>query len=76
MVFQAGAQGDVRALTAPIAALAARPRVAFRWGTFNFDGRIAALEEELGPFDRDGRALRAELALTMREGQPTRRVVT
>ena len=74
--FDAGADGDVRRLTAPLVALAGRPRVVFRWGSFNFDGRIAAIDEELDMFASDGRPLRAALALTLLEGQPTRRART
>jgi phage tail-like protein len=74
--LDAGAEDDVRRLTEPVAALAALPRVVFRWGTFNFDGRIVGLEEELDLFSSDGRPLRAALALTLRDDQPTRRAVT
>ena len=73
--LEAGAEGDARRLTEPIAALAGRPRVVFRWGELNFDGRIVALEEELDLFASDGRPLRAALAITLVEGQPTRRAV-
>jgi hypothetical protein len=51
----------------PISALAARPAVRFRWGTFRFDGRITALEQELDLFSPDGRPLRA--ALRVRPGE-------
>jgi len=74
--LEAGEEGDVRRLTERVAALAGRPRVVFRWGEFNFDGRITALEEELDLFSSDGRPLRAVLLLTLREGQPTRRAPT
>ncbi len=74
LAFDAGAEPDVRRLTVPIAALAGLPAVRFRWGTFRFDGRVAALDEELDLFAPDGRPMRAELALTLREDQPTRRL--
>jgi hypothetical protein len=66
----------VRRLTAPIAAFAGLPAVRFRWGAFRFDGRVTAADEELDLFGTDGRPMRAELALTLREDQPTRRLLT
>ena len=72
----AGAEDDVRRVTEPIAALAALPRVAFRWGTFNFDGRVTGVEEELDLFSSDGRPLRATLHVELRDDQPTRRAPT
>jgi phage tail-like protein len=76
LAFDAGADDDVRRLTMPIAALAGLHAVRFSWGAFRFDGRVVALEEELDLFAPDGRPMRAELALTLREDQPTRRVPT
>jgi phage tail-like protein len=73
LAFDAGAEDDVRRLTAPISAFAGLPAVRFRWGAFRFDGRITAADEELDLFGTDGRPMRAELALTLREDQPTRR---
>jgi phage tail-like protein len=73
LAFDTGAEDDVRRLTAPVAAFAGRPAVRFRWGKFRFDGRITALEEELDLFGVDGRPMRAELAISLREDQPTRR---
>jgi phage tail-like protein len=57
---------DVRRLTDPVAALAGRPAVRFGWGSFAFEGRITALEQQLDLFSPDGRPLRAALALSMR----------
>ena len=74
LAFDAGAEDDVRRLTVPIAAFAGLPAVRFRYGAFRFDGRVTALEEELDLFATDGRPMRAELALTLREDQPTRRL--
>jgi phage tail-like protein len=76
LAFDAGAEDDVRRLTVPIAAFAGLPALRFRWGAFRFDGRITALAEELDLFGVDGRPMRAELALTIREDQPTRRLPT
>jgi hypothetical protein len=76
LAFDAGAEDDVRRLTAPITAFAGLPAVRFRWGAFRFDGRVTAADEELDLFGTDGRPMRAELALTLREDQPTRRVPT
>jgi phage tail-like protein len=59
------ADQDVRRLIDPVVYLAGRPRVRFRWGTFRFDGRITALEQELDLFSPDGRPLRAALAVAM-----------
>jgi phage tail-like protein len=64
--FDVGVGDDVRRLTEPISALAARPAVRFRWGAFRFDGRIATLDQQLDRFSSDGRPLRAAVAITMR----------
>lgn len=73
LAFDAGAEDDVRRLSAPIAAFAGLPAVRFRWGAFRFDGRVIAADEALDLFAGDGRPKRAELALTLREDPPTRR---
>ena len=39
------------------------------WGTFQFDGRVEALEETLEAFSPDGRPLRATLALSLARAQ-------
>lgn len=76
LAFDTGAEDDVRRLTVPIAAFAGLPAVRFRWGAFRFDGRVTALDETLDLFAVDGRPMRAELALALREDQPTRRLPT
>jgi hypothetical protein len=74
LAFDTGADDDVRRLTVPIAAFAGLPAVRFRWGAFRFDGRLVALDEALDLFGIDARPMRAELALALREDQPTRRL--
>jgi phage tail-like protein len=76
LAFDAGAEDDVRRVTVPIGAFSGLPAVRFRWGTFRFDGRVTSLDEELDLFGVDGRPMRAELALTIQEDQPTRRLPT
>lgn len=66
---------DVRRLTEKVAYFATprparggalvRPAVRVAWGTFQFDGRVEALEETLESFSPDGRPLRASLALSL-----------
>ena len=70
---------DVRRLTERVAYFAtpragrarapARPAVRLAWGTFQFDGRVEALEETLEAFSPDGRPLRATLALSLARAQ-------
>ena len=74
IAFDAGAEDDVRRQTVPITQFAGLPAVRFRWGAFRFDGRVTSCDETLDLFAPDGRAMRAELALTLREDQPTRRL--
>jgi phage tail-like protein len=76
LAFDAGAEDDVRRLTVPIARFTGLEAVRFRWGALRFDGRVTACDEELDLFGIDGRPMRAELALTLREDQPTRRLPT
>jgi phage tail-like protein len=76
LAFDTGADDDVRRVTLPIAAFAGLPAVRFRWGELRFDGRVTALDEALDLFGADGRPRRAELALALREDQPTRRLPT
>ena len=65
--FDAGEQEDVRRLTERVAYFATGPTpVRFVWGTFRFDGHVDALEERLDYFGPDGRALRAQLSLSLR----------
>ena len=65
--FDAGEQEDVRRLTERVAYFATgSPPVRFVWGTFRFDGHVEALEERLDFFAPDGRALRAQLSLSLR----------
>jgi phage tail-like protein len=65
--FDAGEQDDVRRLTERVAYFATgSPPVRFVWGTFRFDGHVEALEETLDFFAPDGRALRAQLSLSLR----------
>jgi phage tail-like protein len=65
--FGAGEQDDVRRLTERVAYFAmGSPPVRFVWGTFRFDGHVEALEERLDLFAPDGRALRAQLLLSLR----------
>ena len=65
--FAAGEKEDVRRLTERVAYFAAgTPPVRFLWGTVRFDGHVEALEERLDFFAPDGRALRAQLSLTLR----------
>ena len=65
--FAAGEQEDVRRLTERVAYFATgSPPVRFVWGTFQFDGHVEALEERLDFFAPDGRALRAQLSLSLR----------
>lgn len=65
--FAAGEKEDVRRLTERVAYFATgSPPVRFVWGTFRFDGHVEALEERLDFFASDGRALRAQLSLTLR----------
>ena len=65
--FGAGEKDDVRRLTERVAYFATgSPPVRFVWGTFRFDGHVEALEERLDFFAPDGRALRAQLSLSLR----------
>ena len=65
--FGAGEHDDVRRLTERVAYFAAGSLpVRFVWGTFRFDGHVEALEERLDLFAPDGRALRAQLLLSLR----------
>ena len=65
-MFDAAPDGDVQeAETARVGALLHRRSIRFEWGSFRFVGRIAALEEDFELFARDGRPLRAALALTL-----------
>jgi len=65
--FDAGEQDDVRRLTERVAYFAnGTPPVRFVWGTFRFDGHVEVLEERLDFFAPDGRALRAQLSLSLR----------
>ena len=72
--FDAAAGDDVRPITERIAYFATPrgkslpPPVRFVWGEFRFDGHVEALDETLDLFSSDGRALRARLALTLRNG--------
>jgi hypothetical protein len=65
LLFDAAPDGDVQEQTARIGALLHRRAVRFAWGEFRFVGRIALLEEEFELFARDGRPLRARIALTL-----------
>ena len=66
-MVDAGEQEDVRRLTERVAYFATGPTpVRFVWGTFRFDGHVDALEERLDYFGPDGRALRAQLSLSLR----------
>jgi phage tail-like protein len=74
---------DVRRLTEKVAyfatpraarrgggsAAAQRPAVRLAWGSFQFDGYVASLEETLETFSPDGRPLRATLALALEREQ-------
>ena len=65
LVLDAAPDGDVQEQTAQVGALLHRRSVRFSWGSFRFVGRIATLAEEFELFARDGRPLRATLALTL-----------
>jgi len=46
-----------------------RPAVRLAWGSFQFDGHVARLEESLDVFAPDGRPLRASLELVLERPQ-------
>ncbi len=50
------------------------PSVRFEWGSFRFDGTLDSLEESLEFFSREGRPLRASMALSL--SQPRVEVLT
>jgi phage tail-like protein len=73
--FDVGGDEDVRGLTERLAYFATpregreaggRPPVRFAWGTFQFDGRVEALEETLDRFSPEGRPSRAHVSLALR----------
>lgn len=65
LLFDAAPDGDVQDQTARVGGLLHRRSIRFEWGSFRFVGRIASLEEDFELFARDGRPLRAALALTL-----------